>query len=703
MAGAFIAGAEAPMGLVQHAIGRRCTGPAIGATICVLVSAAATACRTDDELGETAAGICLDQGGGSNAVVRTNGGCRQVELVAIRSFQRSQSFDASLSLGTPLRFAVPSSIPVVVGNAGNHDAHLVFTPATGADVDCLYRGGSSQSHPTTPADLQAGRTYLFVSCTNGMHAGDAALATKMSFRVDGDDRDPARVIVGRLLIDELACGNQDAGVDRDAGADQDAGADVFEADASREADASETDAVDADGGQEASDAADGDGPRSLRCGDGIRDPVLEECDLGSSLPGRAVCTSDCRVRDLLALPAISDAVSPPGRMLGEGRHPVSVGASGAFAIVFTEPETSPLRLSLTTVDSAGIASDVALAVSTDTTPLLISHPVVAAVPDGRFAVAFTDFNADGDELGVALRLVDPSAGKLGALVHANASTAFSQYDADIVATSSGLVVAWLDDSSAATAPDVKYRTFDFELRPTSGELDLASSAANEGDVALVAWQSGWAAAWRSGDNGLETLHARAGSIEWSIGPFLPGPVGSRPALAEIDSTHLLVVFAEGTDASADAGSSSKLRAAVLDSAAPGIVSAVDVPALVPAFVGRTQDQPNAARVGQRLFVAWRSPAEPGEAQGDELWLKQIVWNGTMLLLDSIEIPLPRSTAHRAGDQRRPALAAGPLLPIGDQLVTAFDDLGHTFGSGEGNGDVAVEAIPVPLVRVGSGP
>jgi hypothetical protein len=228
-----------------------------------------------------------------------------------------------------------------------------------------------------------------------------------------------------------------------------------------------------------------------------------------------------------------------------------------------------------------------------------------------------------------------------------------------------------------------------------------STSASEGDVALAPWGSSWAAAWRSDDNGVETLQVRSGGSTWSIGPYLPGPVGSRPALAEFDSGHLLVVYTEGTDPE-DTGvaNSSKLRVAVLDAAVTGAATPLDVPGtLAP---GLPQDQPNAVRVGSQVFIAWRtsSPVEidAGSATGEELWLKAIGWNGA-LDLSTPELPIPRASTHRAGDQRLPALAAGSLAPVGAELLTAFDDLGKVFGPAEGSGDIVVEAIPVPILRL----
>jgi len=405
-------------------------------------------------------------------------------------------------------------------------------------------------------------------------------------------------------------------------------------------------------------------PSSQFCGDGIRDPVREECDLGDAVPVRDLCSTDCRVRDRLALAQPpSDAATLPTRTLGEGRHPVAITASGAIGIVLVEPEAKPLRLSMTTYSPEGIASDVAIPISTGSMPLMGSHPVIASLPSGKFAVAYTDFQGDGDKLGVALRMVDPPNAPTGSPAHANTTTVFSQYDPDLIATSTGLVVAWVDDANAASAPDIKYRTFGFDLMPTSGEQALATTVASEGNVALAPWGTGWAAAWRAGVSGVESIEIQSGSTHWSVGPFLPGPSDVRPALAELDATHLLVVYAEGFDpAETGVSNDSHLRAAVLDLAAPGTAAAFDVPAMVPEAAGLSQDQPNAMRVGNRVFIAWRTSAAPGNANGENLWLKEVTWNGTSLDLGITEIALPRLPTHRTGNQRRPALAAGSLAP-----------------------------------------
>src|SRR5258708_13927539 len=135
------------------------------------VAALAFGCDSED-LGQTSAEVCVDQGGGPRAVVRMNGACRQVELLATKTFHHVESQAPSVVLSSPFRFSVPNAIPLVAGNAGNHEAHLSYTTTAGAMVDCLYRGGSSVAHPVSSTELQKGQQVLFVTCDDGAKSGD---------------------------------------------------------------------------------------------------------------------------------------------------------------------------------------------------------------------------------------------------------------------------------------------------------------------------------------------------------------------------------------------------------------------------------------------------------------------------------------------------------------------------------------------------
>ncbi|MCA9598568.1 MAG: hypothetical protein KC776_34895 [Myxococcales bacterium] len=435
---------------------------------------------------------------------------------------------------------------------------------------------------------------------------------------------------------------------------------------------------------------------SLTCGDGIRG-LDEECDDGNSLDDDA-CTSACVVTDYLVGQAqlAEGGVPPPGRYLGEGRHPVAAGTDG-YAIAFVEAEQVPPRVSLQAFDPQGVRIGDALNITPGGPALLWSNPVVAALPAGRYAVAWNDFSGDGDEVGVALRLVDPSgAPPNGAPQYANTTTAFSQLNPDVLRVGGDVVIAWEDDSAVGTGPDLRFRVVPTSLNLSgTSEQTLAATSAAETAVCLAAFSGSWAAAWRqSAAGGTEAVAAKAGALAWSVGPHLPGPASDKPALVELDSTTLLLVYTESID-SADAGvaNGSRLRGALLRTGQPGATASF---VLEPASPPSSQSQPVATVVGGRTFIAWRSASTAGDPTAEQLWLQEATWDGATLSL-ATPLALPRWPAHGQDDQRFPALASSPLAPQG-ALVAAWDDYGRVLGGIEGAPDVLSELIPVPILR-----
>jgi hypothetical protein len=351
-------------------------------------------------------------------------------------------------------------------------------------------------------------------------------------------------------------------------------------------------------------------------------------------------------------------------------------------------------------DEQGVPGAIAT-VAKDASTTESAHPVVAAVPGHGFAIAWSDSGADGDGRGIALRTVS-AAGALGPKLRVNATTSFNQRDVDLIWTGAELVAAWVDESKIATTGlDIKLRALSASGTPQGSEQTLAGTAAHESQVALAAFNGSWAAAWRAKSGTTETIAARAGSVSFTVGVAAAGPSADKPALVALDGTRLLLVFTEG----GGAFGTPALRGAVLDTAAPGATTSFAIaPLLAPYSADATLDQSEAAlaRVGARVFLAWRSEAVIADAKAEELWLKEITWTtgtGVTLDLSKQEIPLPRQTTHRADDQRRAALAATPLWP-GGALATAWDDYGRSFGSIEGTPDVVAELIPVPVVRGG---
>ena len=445
-----------------------------------------------------------------------------------------------------------------------------------------------------------------------------------------------------------------------------------------------------------------DGPVSQFCGDGVRDPVTEECDDGTDVTPPDSCNAQCVVQDVLVVPGPGSdggVVPKVTRRLGQGRHPVGAGAAG-FAVAFVETHAGPL-VGVRVFDEDGVPGVIAT-VANDASTTENAHPVVAGIGGNGFAVAWSDNGADGDGRGIALRTVS-AAGTLGPKQRLNSTTSFNQRDVDLIWTGSGLVAAWVDESKIATAGlDIKLRTLSAGGTPQGSEQVLAGTSAHESQVALSAFGGSWAAAWRARTGTTETIEAKAGSASFSVTVASPGPSLDKPALVAMDGSRLLLVFTEG----GSAFGTPALRGAVLDTATPGATTSFAIaPLIAPYSTDPTlgQSEPALARVGARMFLGWRSEAVTADPNAEELWLKEITWTtggGVTLDLSKPEIALPRQSAHRADDQRRVALAATPLWP-GGALATAWDDYGRVFGSIEGTPDVVAELIPVPIVRGGS--
>jgi hypothetical protein len=439
------------------------------------------------------------------------------------------------------------------------------------------------------------------------------------------------------------------------------------------------------------------------CGDGWRDLSTEECDDGlgaSSIPGRG-CSSTCQVIDKLAVaPALDASVPNVTRTLGAGRHPLAASDT-TFAVAYLEPDAQPPGMAMATFSSKGVSTGVVrFAVSSTVVPQ--SDPVLAGLPCDRYAAAWTDRGGDGDGLGVAIRLVDPTVAPSGLPSFANVTTAYSQSDPDVLWTGSEVVVAWADTSSASTGPDLRYRTFDAFLNPTSTEQTLAATADVEGDVTLAAFEGSWAAAWRDDANGFEQIRVHTGSLDWTVGPaFLPAPDAGKLALVELDASHLLLIYPVGTG-SADGGvpnATSSLQVAILDTAKPGSVTGGVVPiqaAVEGSASALSHGYPALVRVGANVFASWWTAGAPGNPEGEDVWLQPVGWNGVAVDWTGTELPLPRQSAHLAGDQRNAELGASALAPEG-ALIGAWDDLGETFGAREGQGDTALALRPLPLI------
>lgn len=447
------------------------------------------------------------------------------------------------------------------------------------------------------------------------------------------------------------------------------------------------------GAQDGSTDTGSDAPVSLLCGDAIRDAITEECDDGLGT-GEDACTASCRAHNYLVVATQPQDAGPKlgSRTLGLGRHPTAGSASGSV-VTFVEKVGSSHSLQIAFFDSLGARQGAPLLLGSGAKPSEQADAVVAALPSGKFAVAWNDIVAGTTDIGV--RVVQ-SGSAAGTIVYANQTKTGAQQDPDVLWTGTELIVAWTDSGKPVT------RRFDANLVPLAGEEVLGQASSLARAMTLAPIGGSWAAAWRaSSTTGQEEIRVRAGAIAWTVGPFVPGAAEERPALVELDATHLLLVFTVGTDPlTTGTASVTRLRAAILDTAGASSPPVVPLtPSVEPwaSDITLLQSRAALARSGSRTYLSWQSESPTGDARDDEVWLREVSWNGTSLTW-AAEIPL-QADAPRAVAQRAPALAATPLGPAG-ALVTVWEDStqspGHPMLP-----DLVFGLRPTPIVTLGS--
>jgi len=403
--------------------------------------------------------------------------------------------------------------------------------------------------------------------------------------------------------------------------------------------------------------------------------------------------SDNAILNGLELFAPTQAMLPL-RTIGTGRHPLAAGCN-ALAVAFSE-QTDNSALYLSRFKSAGQPLG---SVQVAQTGVSAPEPVVAALPGDDFVVAWTDF--DDDELGISLRKVVGGVAQGKAIV-ANEDPAFSQSQSDIVFDGNELVVAWADAHDPANGPDLHYRLFTPDLEPLTGDQVLAATGAVEDNVVLAGHNGHWAAAWRSGSQGEETIEVQSGALHWTVGPFLPGAADDRPDLIFLDGSHLAVAFTMGTDPdNTGIANVPRLHAAVLDPSTPGATASFELaPAQMPYATefSRGQTQPSLVMASDHVLVAWRSEAMSGEHLGSELWSRRVPFtvNGSTITLDPshLEVPLIQTDAQRESDQNAFRMVPTTLWPSGG-IASVWDDAGRTFGAKAGGTDVVLQVGPDP--------
>jgi len=589
----------------------------------------------------------------------------------------------------------------------------MWQPRTQAEYSAR-RVGSSRAARTYVLSSVLVAAALGAACSSPGPADDARDASSPA----SDANDPAlsnepSVDASQPTSDDAQPDAQlvdagDAGVDadatiapRDSAPSDDGGEDAEDAPASD----APLDAPGLDGGVDAAfDAADS---APDVCGDGVRAPATEECDNGAAnVDVTGACSTTCQVQDFLASSTLSatDAgpLQPfqyPPHTLGQGRHPIAAGAGG-FAISFLEQAASgSYTLRAEAFDPGGVRVASFPIIGTPGPAIANADPVLVAISATQYVALWGDTGAGAVGPGVAMAILDTGSGNVGAVAHANASTESPESAPDALWIGGSLVVAWVDGSNANT--DIEVATFDATLKPTNAETYLARTSADELDVSLAPFNGTWAAAWRASENGQETVHVRSGSTEVATSPAWGGIAGERPALVQVGPTTLFVAYSV-TIPTDDAGDTTTtvLQGAIVDLSGTGTLVSAGPRTLDAQGDGGDSRFPEGSPAavvqgGELLFGAWTG-AQTGDPLGDEVWLASSPSSSAASVGTSV-LPLPRWEAHRAGDQRNPALGVTTLAPNG-ALVGVWEDYGASVSGLEARPDVVVEVAPQPMLR-----
>lgn len=421
----------------------------------------------------------------------------------------------------------------------------------------------------------------------------------------------------------------------------------------------------------------GSPPVPAVCGDGFRDPVLEECDDGAKGTTDA-CSDACVVEDMLACAECGPSTGPLLRRELGGHHAIAVTEAGS-AVLFTQRGKGDPAIFLRMLGPKGEPGALVTAYASpklsDTT-----EPVVTALPDGAFAVAWTDLGFDADLRGVVARVVKPGAPDTAPVV-LNQTSMGNQENPDLLWTGKSLVAVWTDHSSTAVdGIRVKMRELSASLTGGSEKTVGLDEASDFASLSMLSADA-WGVAYRGKDATGERVRVIVGDKAWATAPY-PGGGPYHPSLATLGSAY---VVAYATLFNQDAA----VRVALFDPSAPG--APLDDRALPGGVPTRN---PQLATAGGRTYLAWETGGIVGGDAGD-VFVSELTAAGNKLALGP-SVLLPRKKAHVIGQQDRPRIAGAPLAFDG-ALITGWDDRGQNFGGGLLS-EAVLQFLPVPIVR-----
>jgi len=153
---------------------------------------------------------------------------------------------------------------------------------------------------------------------------------------------------------------------------------------------------------------------------------------------------------------------------------VAIAPNGRALVVWRSGGllTGDIHARLYDVDGSPLSSEIT--VNTVTAWSQIT-PAVAADGLGRFVVAWTDSESDGDAEGIVARVLDNDASFVTAAFNVNTTIAGQQRDPDVAAAADGSFVVVWGGAAAGSFSDIMAQRYDSTGTPVGSEIDISGA------------------------------------------------------------------------------------------------------------------------------------------------------------------------------------------------------------------------------------
>jgi Ca2+-binding RTX toxin-like protein len=316
---------------------------------------------------------------------------------------------------------------------------------------------------------------------------------------------------------------------------------------------------------------------------------------------------------------------------GQSDPTITALADGRFVVAWQDDsasggDTSSSAVRAQAFNADGSPSGGELLVNTTTTDSQ-GQPTIAALADGRFVVAWTDFSASGGDTSnsaVRAQVFNADGSPSGAELLVNTTTTSGQSEPTITALADGrFVVAWTDTSASGSdtsSAAVRAQVFNADGSPSGGELLVNTTTTGAQDIPtvtaladgrfVVAWTDASAS---GGDTSGGAVRAQVFNADGSTsgGEFLVNTTTTgtqeRPTIAALADGCFVAAWKDESESGGDT-SGDAVRAQVFN--ADGTKSGAEL--LVNTTTTDFQGQPTITALADgRFVVAWSDNSQSG--------------------------------------------------------------------------------------------